>query len=165
MHLPVDETRVSPCSGRIASCAEASARVRTAPKAAFLPAKTEYARIQVSALVGVPMTTKEPKHPLSIRVSPDLKEQLEVEAARFNRKPSEHARVLLADHFAGRSIERVREELTELQSEAFKLREQLNGHTQAVYFVLRLFGGALNLSGDQWNELNSQFKRLLNEDE
>ena len=111
------------------------------------------------------MTTNEPKVPLSLRVSPDLKEQLDADAERFDRKPGEHARVLLADYFAGRSIERVREELTELQSEAFKLRDQLNGHTQAVYYVLRLFAAQLGLSVDQWKELDGQFKRILKEGE
>lgn len=107
------------------------------------------------------MPTNEPKVPLSLRVSPEVKEQLDAEAERFNRKPSDHARTILADYFAGRSIERVREELTELQEEVHSLREQLGSHTEAVYFVLRLFVAQQGLTDEQWKELDAQFKKVL----
>lgn len=79
----------------------------------------------------------ERKSPLSIKLSPDLKSQLQAEAERLGRSASSHGEAVIADHLAGHSMERVRQELAEQTAEVAGLREALKDHTAAIHLVLR----------------------------
>jgi len=63
---------------------------------------------------------------LPAKVAPTIKARVEADAAKLKRTVSGHVRHILDEHFAGTSVEQVREELGDVTLEVARLRERFD---------------------------------------